>query len=535
MRQLLVEGLQGAFPFIVDRTKPPVIESRENGKAVHRIPGRFSVCDCVNGNNRRYSKKVWEANLAPHSSLQESIAHNAAFGLLEHPSDGLVTLSSPISHQITKAELVESIDPKTGNKVCEVVGEISIYNPELLPESAKILGLIEGGYNPLVSSRGYGSLTKGADGVDEVGTDYVCEGWDIVSKPSFACAQLCPDRTPDVAVTPPTKTAESTSVVPKTNLKESSPSAVPGSSPAPASVTENINMEINELKTHINALHSLDTSKLNKFAESMAQVESMHQSVADWAAADPKRAWESQKLHKELDTIAEELTKGAKQPTLEAKRLAAQNLKCMQIIEAVAKAACGYKAKVGESLKAQASSKHLAEELTRRGQGWQRLAENRKAKYQALDKNYSTACEALDIMAQRYHEDVTSLGRKVLELEFGEKAKTPEIQKALSEATRLRHIVKIREQLEEACCPGGKKPKEGEAPSKEALKTDKSKGAGSPEAAKVAPEPGKVTTESSDPSKPATQITEAKVISTSHDIRDLNESIALVKRLSSAK
>ena len=54
MREYLVEGVAGGFPFIVDRTKPMVSESKPGGGSFTRIPGRFSVCDCINGNNRRY-------------------------------------------------------------------------------------------------------------------------------------------------------------------------------------------------------------------------------------------------------------------------------------------------------------------------------------------------------------------------------------------------------------------------------------------------------------------------------------------------
>jgi hypothetical protein len=43
-------------------------------------------------------------------------------------------------------------------------------------------------------------------------------------------------------------------------------------------------------------------------------------------------------------------------------------------------------------------------------------------------------------MSKRYHEDCTELARRVIVLEFKEKAQTPEIQKSLKEATRLRHI-----------------------------------------------------------------------------------------------
>jgi len=554
MRQYLAEGIAGAYTFIVDRSKPPVIESRPNGGSVARIPGRFSVCDCVNGNNRRYSKRVWEKNLTPGSPLQEAIKRNAAFGLLEHPKDGLVTLQSPISHQVVSAQMVESKDAD-GKVIHEVMGEIALYNPTLIPESGKLMGLIEGGYNPLVSSRGYGSLKRGADGVDNVEEDYVCESWDVVIKPSFESAELTPQRpalstsTPQFAapVSPnptaeslqPAKTAPVLEAETAKNLKESSPSSGSSSSPATASNKHTTkNMEINEIKTRVTALRGLEPTKLSRFAESMGQIEDLHQQVCEWAAADPKRSWEAQKLHKELDSLSETWTQSARLPIKEAKRLTEQNGKLMRVINATAQTAVTYKKKLGEAIKGKRSGQKMVEELTRRGQGWQRLAESRKAKFLALEHDFDTSCEALDLMAQRYHEDVTELGRRVIVLEFKDKAQTPEIQKALKEATRLRHIAVIREKLEgpkkdsvqEA--DALKQPKEGEVPSKEGIKDEKVKGAGSPESGKVAAEPGKVKTESNDAKPAAPAITEARVLTQSRDIRDLSESIGLVQRLS---
>ena len=171
MCQYLVEGAIGAVPFFVDRTKPVVFEARTDGSKGAKIPGRFSICDCVNGNNRRYSKKVWEKNLQTGSILTESMKRNAAFGLLEHPKDGIVTLLSPISHHVTEAEL-KPIPDSSGKQIWEVHGTIEILET---PEGNKLRALIEGGYNPMVSSRGYGTLQKGTDGVDDVCEDYVCE------------------------------------------------------------------------------------------------------------------------------------------------------------------------------------------------------------------------------------------------------------------------------------------------------------------------------------------------------------------------
>lgn len=556
MRQYLIEGVTGAFPFIVDRTKTPVSESRPTGGSYTRIPGRFSVCDCINGNNRRYSKRVWEKNLQPGSILQESITRNAAFGLLEHPKDGIVTLLSPISHHVTKAEMIESKTAQ-GQPVFEVVGEIALLDTE---EGKKLKALIEGGYNPLVSSRGYGSLEKAPDGVDEVKEDYVCEGWDVVIKPSFETAELTPDRSsttakmaPPVAPNPqaesknsetPKAAAPTTAAQPVT-LKESSPSSG-AVKPTSEHKTNTKTMELNEIKMRLDALRNTDPAKPIRFAESMTTVEELHQQVAEWAAADPKRSWEAQKLHKELDSVATGFTETIKAPAKEAKRLTEQNGKLMKVINAVASTAVTYKKKLGEALKADGSRVKMIEELTRRGQGWQRIAESRKQKAVVLEKDFDTSCEALDLMAQRYHEDVTELGRRLIVLEFKEKAQTPEIQEALKKATRLRHIVAVREKLEgkpakkvqEEEASKGKltQPAEGEQPSKEAIKDDKQKGAGSPDADKVAKEPGAVTNESKDAAKdkPA-PLTEAKIMGNGRadlSVRSVNESVELVRRLS---
>lgn len=573
MRQYLAEGLTGAVPFIVDRTKPIVTETKANGVSAACIPGRLSICDIVNGNGRRYRKPVWEKNLQPGSVLRESIKRNAAFGLLEHPKDGIVTLQSPISHQVTKAELVETVDPDTGKKSWEVVGEITLYNPTLIPESGKLLGLIEGGYNPLVSSRGYGSLSKAADGVDEVQDDYVCEGWDVVIKPSFERAELTPDRSALTAVmaapVAPNPTAESQKqpkqpeVALTETLKESPPSQSGGAATATASVTTKQNstkaMELNQIRSRITALESLEPSKLDpqRFAESVAQVEELHQQIAE-ACVDPKQSWEATKLHNALDRLSAKLSESMQAPGKQARRLSENNIKLMKVINAVAQTALTYKRKLGEALKQVGSNAKLINELTNRGQGWQRVAESRKGKFAALQEDFETACESLDIISKRYHEDTTELARRVIQLEFKDKL-TPELEKKLQEATRLRHIAAIRETL----TPKEQKPAMNE---EETSEKEKKKGVGDPKdgekaaitpkpgegsqtgggkTADVASSPGDVTSksESKEQKDGKAPVTEDKnlaptgpkvVLREALDPRGLNESVEMVKRLSTA-
>lgn len=61
-------------------------EDREAGKRTLfplPIPGRLSICDIVNGNNRLYPSPVWAKNLAEDSPLQKSIKARSSFGLLD--------------------------------------------------------------------------------------------------------------------------------------------------------------------------------------------------------------------------------------------------------------------------------------------------------------------------------------------------------------------------------------------------------------------------------------------------------------------
>jgi len=182
---LLMEGLQGGVPFIVDREsngliKGLITEDIGNGRILTHIPGTLSLSDIKNGNNRRYPKRVWEKNLQSGSILQNSIQERSAWGSLEHPANGKIDLNSPLCIVVTEALLVP-----TGL----VHGKITVLNT---PEGSKLRALIEAGWNPKVSSRGYGSLLRAADGVDDVQDDYICEGWDVVGRPSFLQAQLNP-------------------------------------------------------------------------------------------------------------------------------------------------------------------------------------------------------------------------------------------------------------------------------------------------------------------------------------------------------
>jgi hypothetical protein len=555
MRQYLAEGAQGGFTFLVDRTKPFVTESRPGG-SITRMPGRFSVCDCVNGNNRRYGKRVWEKNLSEGSPLQESIKRNAAFGLLEHPSDGRISLLSPISHLVTKANLVESVDAETGRKVYEVQGEIQIVETE---EGRKLKALVEAGYNPLVSSRGYGSLQKASDGVDDVLEDYVCESWDVVIKPSFNNAELVPNRAPareqETAFAEAQKPAAANEVrvvqeqqqTPKAPLPSPAPVAPVSAKP---SVTESI-MNLNEIKSRIQALRGVNPAiNPQRFAESVAETKELHTQIDLFISEDTKsRNYQGTTLHREVEQIERRWNESAVAPAKQAKRLQENNLKLMKVVHATAKTGLTYKSKLGEALTQVKKGEVLVEELTRRGMGWRDLAESRKAKLQEKLGQFDTACEALDIMTERYHRDTVELGRRVIVLEFADKAATPQIQKLLKEANRLKHIAVVRDIMEgrRTIDADGKISEAKEAPAAAAAAaapaaTNESQkdSAGKPvEGAKVNESktaPAAAAPAAAAAAAPAPVVTEAKVTLTSstRNPRDVNESIAMVQRMSAA-
>lgn len=290
-------------------------------------------------------------------------------------------------------------------------------------------------------------------------------------------------------------------------------------------------MEINEIHRRVSELKTVDVSRITpqKLAEGVPVMESLHQEVERYIVANPNDGYEGRKLHNELDSLQKNWSESASQPARRATKLAENNTKLMKIVVATAKAGNQIKSKLGESLKTITRLKKIIEDLTQRGQGWHRIAETRKAKLLTLEKQFDTSCESLDLIAARYHEDVTELGRRVIVLEFKEKAQTPEIQKLLKEATRLRHIAAIRETLE------GKKPEASLTESNQRTGDGAANGAGN--AAKAGNAAPAAENKSGEAGKVKPPVTEsAKVLLTvPGDPRGLNESIDIVQRLSTSR
>lgn len=537
MRQYLAEGQKGSITFFADKVPTNLVqEDLGDGRKGWRIPGRFSESDVVNGNGRRYRKHVWEKNLQEGSTLRKLIGENSAFGLLEHPKDGQVTLESPISHAVTAVKMDE-------NGV--VTGEITIIDYGDNSPGRKLKALIEQGYNPRVSSRGFGSLVKGTDGIDEVQDDYVCEGWDVVIKPSFESAVLAPDRTSSPALdtvlgrneSKPAKAEDKPITETTTDLKpepnqDSQPATPASTASAPTAeattkqtvITESTTtMNINEVKQRIAQLRSTDTSKLTPklFAEGVAVMAELHNAVATYVAEDAKRSWEGTKLHQEIESLENAWASAQTAPTRTALKLKENQNKVLHVCKNLVETALKYKNALAESLKASASQQKLIEEITTNGQGWMALANRRKAKLNFMEKKYVLATECLQVAVARYNEDMSALGAHIINLEFKDKI-TPEVQTALKEAKTPKAILAIREQLEGKPEAAASTPSDPEKPEAKATAAQESKPA--PTAAAPVAE-----------SKPAA--TPAPVIEStipSNPRQSVAESLGILQRLSLA-
>lgn len=463
------------------------------------------------------------------------IGRNSAFGTLEHPADGKVDLLSPISHVVTKAYLKEN----------EVWGEIQLLNT---PHGKFLMALIESGYNPLVSSRGYGSLVKSAEGVDEVQDDYICEGWDVVAKPSFMQAEMIPNREkakekevesvkePAVAVKPVTETQDFQPPKAEQPVKPAQVSAGT-SSPEETKKTDIKTMDTKALRESLESFKRVDATKLTpaRFADGLSRLSALHQDVAAYQAEDAKRSWEASQLHEEIKAVETAWQEAATAPVKSLKRIEENNLKLMQVVKAVAEAGVSYKQKLANSIKEALKSKGLNEELIRRGRGWKIRCEEAEAELAKAQKSIKTTCEALDIMAGRYKNDVTEVGKRVIELEFKDKISDPAVAEALKAAKVPKDLIAIREKLEPKpvteAKPEEKKPdaKPEAAPTTESKKEEAAPAPAVVTEAKKEEAKPAVTEEKKDEKKEATQI-----IETVANPRMISEALALSRRLAKA-
>lgn len=147
-----------------------ISEGREDGKKNLFIEGVFMQYDTPNRNGRTYGKQIMEREVNRY--VKEAVNQNRAYGELNHPSGPQINLDR-VCHLIEKLEM-------RPNGV--VYGKAKIVDT---PMGNIVKGLLEGGANLGVSSRGLGSLKEGKNGIMEVQEDFrLITGADVVADPS---------------------------------------------------------------------------------------------------------------------------------------------------------------------------------------------------------------------------------------------------------------------------------------------------------------------------------------------------------------
>ena len=144
-----------------------IVEKNEKGEKSFTIEGVFAQAEQKNRNGRIYPKKIMKS--AVDKYVEEQVSKNRAVGELNHPEGPTVNLDK-VSHLITDLHF-------EGN---DVIGKASILDT---PMGKIVKGLLSGGVNLGVSTRGMGSLVQ-RGGASYVGEDFVLSTIDIVQDPS---------------------------------------------------------------------------------------------------------------------------------------------------------------------------------------------------------------------------------------------------------------------------------------------------------------------------------------------------------------
>lgn len=151
-----------------------VTEAKEDGKKHLYIEGTFMQYDTPNRNGRIYPKAVMETEVVRY--MKEAVAMRRAYGELNHPSGPAINLDR-VSHMIEDLRM---------DKGGIVYGKAKIVET---PMGNIVKGLLEGGANLGVSTRGLGTLKTGSNGIMEVQNDFrLVTAADIVADPSAPAA-----------------------------------------------------------------------------------------------------------------------------------------------------------------------------------------------------------------------------------------------------------------------------------------------------------------------------------------------------------
>jgi len=153
--------------FTENDTLQCITEKKEDGTKSYVIEGVFAQADKKNRNGRVYPKPIMEK--AVNKYVKEQVSKKRAVGELNHPEGPTVNLDK-VSHLITELKF-------EGN---DVVGKAQILET---PMGKIVKGLLEGGVQLGVSTRGMGSL-ENRNGAMVVKDDFILSTVDIVQDPS---------------------------------------------------------------------------------------------------------------------------------------------------------------------------------------------------------------------------------------------------------------------------------------------------------------------------------------------------------------
>ena len=156
--KLITEHLDNSVSYITEE---------KNGKKNTIIEGIFMQAESKNRNGRIYPRAVMES--AVNKYVTEQVSRGRAVGELNHPEGPTINLDK-VSHRITELSW-------DGNNV---MGKALVLDT---PMGQIVKGLVEGGVQLGVSSRGMGSLVQ-RNGVAMVGEDFILATVDIVQDPS---------------------------------------------------------------------------------------------------------------------------------------------------------------------------------------------------------------------------------------------------------------------------------------------------------------------------------------------------------------
>ncbi len=150
-----------------DQNLQMTISEGKNGKKHYNIEGIFAQAEGKNRNGRIYEKSVMESAVGKY--VDEQVSKGRAVGELNHPEGPTVNLDK-VSHLIKDLKF-------EGN---DVMGKAQILET---PMGNIVKGLLEGGVQLGVSTRGMGSIERRNDAM-YVKDDFILNAVDIVQDPS---------------------------------------------------------------------------------------------------------------------------------------------------------------------------------------------------------------------------------------------------------------------------------------------------------------------------------------------------------------